>query len=177
MTCVCPGDLRIKFQPWETVQKEEREREERERERERKKRLPKYMGRVQGGQPGWSTRIGGTYVAVAASISCLLALVHTLRATAKKSVNIMMRQIFNALCPVTKYNTAEGPTSKPTVMRTRTRRTTISIRRLLYKWRLSWSVICSCLEDVKIIWRKVRLVPSLKVPNGNGISCNETLPS
>ena len=72
-----------------------------------------------------------THVAVAANISCLFALVQTLSAAAKSSVNTIIRQIFNALCPATKYKTADGPTSKPTVIKTRTRRTTMSIRRLL----------------------------------------------
>ena len=76
---------------------------------------------------------GSTHVAVAANISCLFALVHTLSAAAKSSVKTMMRHIFSALCPVTKYKTAEGPTSRATVVRTRTRRTTISMRRLLYR--------------------------------------------
>ena len=35
--CMCRGILRIKFQPWETVQKEERERGN----------IAKYMGRVE----------------------------------------------------------------------------------------------------------------------------------
>ncbi len=78
-------------------------------------------------------RRGSTHVAVAANISCLFAFVHTLSAAAKSSVKTIMRQIFNALCPLTKYRTAEGPTNKATVVRTRTRRTTISMRRLLYR--------------------------------------------
>ena len=76
---------------------------------------------------------GSTHVAVAANISCLFAFVHTLSAAAKSSVKTMMRHIFSGLCPATKYRTAEGPTSRATVVRTRTRRTTISMRRLLYR--------------------------------------------
>lgn len=39
----------------------------------------------------------GTHVAVAANISCLLALVHTVIVKAKKSVKTMTRHIFNVL--------------------------------------------------------------------------------
>lgn len=37
ITCMCRGILRIKFQPWETVQREEGERG----------KIAKYMGRVE----------------------------------------------------------------------------------------------------------------------------------
>ena len=99
------------------------------------------------------TEGGSTHVAVAANISCLFAFVHTLSAAAKRSVNTIIRQIFNALCPVTKYRTADGPTSKATVLRTRTRRTTMSMRRLLYKCKWSSSVFFLCSSDVKIFYR------------------------
>ncbi len=76
---------------------------------------------------------GSTHVAVAANISCLFASVHKLSAAAKSTEKTIIRHIFKALCPVTKYKTADGPTSKATVVRTRTRRTTMSMRRLLYR--------------------------------------------
>lgn len=61
ITCTCRGILRIKFQPWELIQK-------REREREREAgTIAKYMGRIEHDmvsntievrKRGWSTRIG-----------------------------------------------------------------------------------------------------------------------
>ena len=90
-----------------------------------------------------------THVAVAANISCLLAFVHTLNAAANSNVNTNMRLIFSELFPVTKNSTADGPTNKPTVMRTRTRRTTRSMRRLLQRRRCSSSVRLESADEVK----------------------------
>ena len=95
-----------------------------------------------------TTISGNTHVALAANISCLFAFVHTLSAAAKSSVNVKIRQIFNELCPETRKSTAEGPTSRATVVTTRTSRTTMSIRRLLQRRRWSSSVRFASEEDV-----------------------------
>ena len=69
-------------------------------------------------------QIEDTYVAVAANISCLLALVQIVIAKAKKSVNTIMRHTFNVICPGTKNRTADGPTSRAIMVRTKINRTT-----------------------------------------------------
>ena len=68
-------------------------------------------------------RSSGTHVAVAASISCLLALVQMVIAKAKNSVKIIIRNIFNGFCPGTKNRIADGPTNSPTMIRTKISRT------------------------------------------------------
>ena len=66
----------------------------------------------------------GTHVAVAANISCLLAVVQTVIAKAKNSVKTMIRHIFNVLCAGTKKRIADGPTKRPTMVMTKISRTT-----------------------------------------------------
>lgn len=98
------------------------------------------------------TEGGSTHVAVAANISCLFAFVHTLSAAANSSVNTIIRQIFSALCSMTKYKTTDDPTNKATMIKTKTRRTTISMRRLLYKCKWSSSIFLLCSSNVKMLY-------------------------
>ena len=90
-------------------------------------------------------------MAVAASISCLFALVNTLTAALNKSVKSIIRAIFRVRWPGTTNNIAEGPTRRPTVVRVRMSRTRTSIRYLLIKWRFSSSLLRYCSLEVKSI--------------------------
>ena len=90
-----------------------------------------------------------THVAVAASISCLLALVNKLTATLKRSVKTMIMIIFNVPCPETVYRTADGPIKSPTAVRVRTSRTIISMRYLLIRCTYGLLLLRICSLEVK----------------------------
>ena len=74
-----------------------------------------------------------TYVAEAANISCLLALVKTPRAELNNRVNIMIRTILRPLCFETLNSTAVGAIRSTTDIIVKTSRTNVSIRCLEYK--------------------------------------------
>ena len=87
-----------------------------------------------------------TYVAAAASISCLLAVVKIVNATAKSRVKATSRHSFRVLWPGIKNRIAVGPIRRAVVVSTRIALTTPSIRRLLQRRRCSSSVINCCFE-------------------------------
>ena len=80
-------------------------------------------------------------MAVAASISCLFALVNALTAALNESVKSIIRRIFKVRWPGTMNNIAEGTSRRLTVMRVRISRIRTSIRCLLIKSRLFLSLL------------------------------------
>lgn len=73
---------------------------------------------------------GPTYAAVAANISCLLALVKTLNAAENSIVKIMINMIFSISCSGTRNSTAVGTINKTTATTVRIRRARTSTRYL-----------------------------------------------
>ena len=90
-----------------------------------------------------------THVAVAANISCLLALVNKLTAALKRSVKSRISRIFIVPWPETVKRTAEGPTKRPTVVMVRISRTSMSTRYLLIRCTYGSLLLRTCSLEVK----------------------------
>lgn len=90
-----------------------------------------------------------THVAVAANISCRLALVNKLTAALNRSVKSRISRIFIVLWPETVKRTAEGPTKRPTVVTVRMSRTSISVRYLLIRCTYGSLLLRTCSLEVK----------------------------
>lgn len=93
-----------------------------------------------------------TYAAVAANISCLFAFVNTPSAMLNRSVKSMIKPIASVDWPETLYRTADGKTSRTTVMMVRIRRTRMSMRYLEYKCTFASLDLARSSGPEKIFW-------------------------
>ena len=117
-----------------------------------------------------------TYVAVTANISCLFALVKALMLALNSSLNTMMRQTFNVLCPAVENRAIKGPTRIVMVVVFKMRRTIMFARCSQVRWikvpslfLLEFGLVMGCMEcSTRLI-----VLPATRLCSTNSIkSCS-----